>query len=119
MKKTQKIDKNTLRNKEVKNFQKKVDEFFDGLNELSIFSTPSDLIDDFEEHIRSVALDVATAKIRHRPDWFKAEEILMQCIDVRNQAFKNHMKHPSAENHQALKNARHRLLRKKRKARQW
>jgi hypothetical protein len=44
----------------------------------------------------------------------------MQCIDARNQAFKNHLKHPSTENHQALKEARHTLLREKRKAkRQW
>ena len=119
--KTPKIDNNILRNKEVKNFQKKVDEFFDNLNELSIFSTPSELIDDFEEHIKSAALEVAPAEVRHRPDWFtEAEEILMNCIDTRNQAFKKHMKHPSTENHQALKQARHALLREKRKAkRQW
>ena len=113
--KTPKLDNNILRNKEVKNFQKKVDAFFDNLNELSIFSTPSELIDEFEEHIKSAALEVAPAEVRHHPDWFtEAEEILMNCIDTR--AFKKHMKHTSTENHQALKQARHALLCEKRKA---
>jgi hypothetical protein len=120
-KENKKVDNDTLRNKELKNFQKKVDEFFNNLSEPDLFSTPSDLINDFEEHITSAAVDVAPAKIRQRPDWFtEAEELLMQCIDARNQAFKNHLKHPSTENHQALKEARHTLLREKRKAkRQW
>jgi len=116
-----KVDNNILRKKEVKNFQKKVDEFFDNLSELSIFSTPSELMDDFEEHVKSAALEVAPAEVRHRPDWFtEVEEILMKCIDSRNQAFKAHMKHPSTENLQALKQARHTLLCQKRRAkRQW
>ena len=116
-----KVDNNILRKKEIKNFQKKVDEFFDNLSELSIFSTPSELMDDFKEHFKSAALEVAPAEVRHRPDWFtEAEEILMKCIDSRNQAFKAHMKHPSTENLQALNQARHTLLCEKRRAkRQW
>jgi len=68
--KIQKIDNNILRNKEIKNFQRKVDEFFDNLNEFSIFSTPSELIEEFEEHITTAALEGAPAQQRHRPDWF-------------------------------------------------
>jgi len=78
-------------------------------------------MDDFEEHVKSAALEVAPAEVRHRPDWFtEVEEILMKFIDSRNQAFKANMKHPSTENLQALKQARHTLLREKRRAkRQW
>ena len=44
--------------------QKKVDEFFDNLNEFTIFSTPSELIDEFEVHITEAALEVAAAEIK-------------------------------------------------------
>jgi hypothetical protein len=117
--KIQKIDNNILRNKEIKNFQRKVDEFFDNLNEFSIFSTPSELIEEFKEHITTAALEVAPAQQRHRPDWFTdAEETLMKCIEARNEAFKKRMKHPTEENHQTLKQARHNLLQEKRRAKQ-
>jgi len=116
-----KIDNNILRNKQFGAFQKKVDEYFDELNEFSIFSTPSELIENFEDHITAAAFEVATTETKHRADWFtEAEETLLNYIEKRNDAFKNYLKHPTEDNHISLKQARHTLLREKRKAkRQW
>jgi len=71
---------------------------------------------DRAEHITTAALDVATAEIKHRPEWFtEAEENLLNLIEECNKAFKNYMKHPTEENHQSLKQARHILLKQKQK----
>lgn len=42
---------------------KKVSEFYGNLNEFTIFSTPSILIDEFEEHITKAALKDTAAKV--------------------------------------------------------
>ena len=85
-----KIDNNALRNKHVGLFKTKVDEYFDNLSETSIFSTPSELLENFEEHITAAALDVAASEVKSRPDWFtEAEEELLNLIEKRNDAFKN------------------------------
>ncbi len=50
----------------------------------------------------------------------EAEHTVINLIDNRNWAFKTYVKQPSEENHQKLKEARHQLLKEKRKAkRQW
>ena len=117
-----KIDNNILRNKELPNFKKRVEEFFENLSlQTTMFSTPSELIDEFESHIAEAAFEVAAAETKTRPDWFtEAEQVLIDAIEKRNIAFKNHLKHPSELNKQTLREARHHLLREKRKAkRQW
>jgi predicted DNA binding CopG/RHH family protein len=60
-------------------------------------------------------------KKKFRPDWFtESEKILLDAIEKRNNAFKAHIKHPSESNQINLREARHHLLRIKRKAkRQW
>mgnify|MGYP000952593148 CR=1 FL=1 len=61
-----------------------------------MFSTPSELLDEFENHIAETAFDVAASETRKRPDWFtEAEQTLIDAIQTRNDAFKKLLKHPS------------------------
>ncbi len=67
----QKINNNILRNKELPNFQKKVNEYFSNLQpEKAELLSPSELLDKFEEHIFQAAHEVATREQKKRPDWF-------------------------------------------------
>ena len=106
-----KIDNNALRNKHAGLFKTKVDEYFNNLSEKVTFLTPSELLENFEDHITTAARDVAASEVKSRPDWFtEAEEDLLNLIEKRNDAFKKYMKHPTEENHQLLKQTRHALL---------
>ena len=118
----QKINNNILRNQELPNFQKKINEYLENLQPEKVeLLSPSDLLNDFEEHIVQSALDVAAREEKVRPDWFtESEKILLDAIEKRNNAFKNNIKHPTESNQNKLREARHHLLREKRKAkRQW
>ena len=78
-------------------------------------------MNEFEDFIVQTAEDVASTERRFRPDWFtEAETTLLELISKRNEAFKNYVKRPINENLLILKEARHNLLREKRKAkREW
>jgi hypothetical protein len=115
---TVKLDNAILRGAGPSNFQEKVNEFFERLPlESAIHLTPSKLLDDLEAHIVKKANEEASTETKKRPDWFsEAEEVLIELISKRNLAFKNFIKQPSEENGQKLKEARHQLLREKRRA---
>jgi hypothetical protein len=119
---TVKLDNAILRGTGLSNFQEKVNEFFERLLlESAIHLMPSELLDNLEEHIVKKANEIASTEKKNRPDWFsEAEEVLIELISKRNLAFKNFVKRPSEENGQKLKEARHQLLREKRRAkRHW
>jgi hypothetical protein len=119
---SKKTDNAALRTTKLSSFQEKVNDFFTNLTpELAILSSPSELIDKFEKHIENNALEVAPVERKNRPDWFTEDETnLLNLIESRNIAYKNFMKCPSKENQQKLKESRHVLLKRKRKARrQW
>jgi len=51
-----------------------------------MFSTPSELIDEFENHIAEAAFEVAASETKIRPDWFtEAEQILIDAIEKKKQ----------------------------------
>jgi hypothetical protein len=117
-----KLNNTILRGKELSNFQKKVNEFFDELSfDSTINLSPSELLDELETHIVKEANEKAKVKVRKRPDWFsEVEQELTDLIKERNQAFKAFVKQPSEENHRKLKDTRRWLQKEKRKAkRQW
>ena len=89
-------------------------------DELNLLS-PNDLLNNFEQYIVDTATELAEKEIRKRPDWFtESQDILLELINERNIAFKNKLKRPSEENTMKLREARHQLLREKRKAkRNW
>ena len=65
---TLKINNNLLRNKELSNFQKKVDEYFTNLStEDAIHLPPSELLENFESYIADAAFDVAGTKKETTP----------------------------------------------------
>mmetsp|Transcript_1493 Transcript_1493/g.2313 ORF Transcript_1493/g.2313 Transcript_1493/m.2313 type:complete len:881 (+) Transcript_1493:452-3094(+) len=119
---TQTIDNKILRNQELSNFQKGVQNFFDNLQPDTMnFQSPTELLSNFESHIVQTAVDVAAKKKKKRPDWFsESEQTLVDLIEKRNKAFKLCMKQPSSENQNHLKETRKELLRQKRIAkRNW
>ncbi len=89
-----------------------MNDFFTNLSaECAIYLPPSELIDNFEKHIMSAAMELALSDNRKWPDWFsEAEDLLLDLIDNRNTAYKVLMKNPSETNHQKLKTARKYLL---------
>jgi hypothetical protein len=55
----------------------------------AIYLTPSDILNNFENHIVMFAKEAATTQTRTRPDWFsQAEHTLVELINKRNEAFK-------------------------------
>ena len=83
--------------------------------------SPNDLLNNFEQYIVDTATELVEKEIRKRPDWFtESQDILLELINERNIAFKNRLKCPFEENSNKLREARHQLLREKRKAkRKW
>jgi len=64
----QKINNNILRNEELPNFQKKINEYFSNLQpEKAELLSPSELLDEFEEHIVQAAHDVAAREPKKTP----------------------------------------------------
>ena len=122
-KETMKIDNFLLRNIKLHNFQEKVKEFLENppMEEAAPL-TPSQILNNLEAHIVKCANKVASSEVeKQQPDWFsEAEHSLIDLRETRNLAFKTYMKQPNEGNHQKLKDARHNLLREKRRAkRQW
>jgi hypothetical protein len=117
-----KIDNAILRRKEIKNFKNKISDFLNNLtpDDFNLLST-NDLLNKFEESVVDTATELAEREIKKRPDWFtESEDLLIELIGIRNNAFKKCLKSPSEENTMKLREARHHLLREKRKAkRKW
>ena len=117
-----KIDNAILRKKEKENFKKKISDFLNNLtpDDLNLLST-NDLLNKFEEYVVETATELAEREIKKRPDWFsESEDLLIELIGIRNNAFKKCLKCPSEENTKKLRDARHHLLREKRRAkRKW
>jgi len=119
-KNTTKVNNTLLRTIELPKFQDKVNEFFEELSyEAAVHQTPSELLNNLERHIVKCVNKVASTETKNRPDWFsEAEPVLVDLIGRRNQAFKQCVKQLLEENQTKLKEARHQLLREKRRAKQ-
>ena len=103
--------KSTIKSSEERSYQlflKKVEEYFTNpSSESATLLSPSELLEDFEKHIVQSATEVATTETKRRADWFtEAEQLLLDLISKRNEAFKLAMKKTSQENQQKPKETR-------------
>ena len=89
-------------------------------DDLHLLST-NDLLKKFEEYVVEAATELAEKEIKKRPNWFsESEDLLIKLIGIRNNAFKTCLKCSSEDKTKKLRDARHHLLREKRRAkRKW
>ena len=67
-------------------------------DDFNLLST-NDLLNKFEEFVVDTATELGEREVKKRPDWFtESEDLLIELIGIRNNAFKKCLKSPSEEN---------------------